>query len=71
MNDNIPPTGERPHPSQHDKAHRRYLEHRRAALVRELRRVNEELRQRTPAPKAREDNDWDFDPRSVSVEAAR
>ena len=59
--------------NQHDKAHRRYLEHRRAALVRELRRVNEELRQRAPSPK---DDDWDFDPRAVaprqrSVEAAQ
>lgn len=60
--------------NQHDKAHRRYLEHRRAALVRELRRVNEELRQRTP--RERDDDDWDFDPRTietrtVGVEAAR
>lgn len=52
--------------NQHDKAHRRYLEHRRAALVRELRRVNEDLRQRTP--QARDDAaDWDFDPRTVET----
>lgn len=68
------------HSSQHDKAHRRYLEHKRARLVRELRRVNEELRgcQAGDSPQERFVNSlrrikngkpdtWDFDPRSLEA----
>lgn len=60
------------HRSQHDKAHRRYLEMKRSRLVRELRRVNEELRQRAPVVRDKADNDdWDFDPRQLGTEAAK
>lgn len=55
------------HASQHSRAETRRLEHLRSYHVREIAKINAKLRQRAPA--AREDDDWDFDPRQVEASA--
>lgn len=44
-----------PGSSQADKAHIRYLEHRKRALLRELDKVNSELRSRSSARRQKRD----------------
>jgi hypothetical protein len=50
-----------------DPGQRQRLERERAALVQQLARINRMLRQRVLSA---HEEDWDFDPRTVSVETA-